>query len=191
MDKIKKFFNEKALNWDEESRADRKKIEKILKISKLKENSEILDIACGTGVLEEFLLENNPKSILAIDIAENMIKKAKEKYNDSRIEFKNEDFFNIKNKKFDYIIVYNAFPHFLEPEKMIEHVYNLLKDNGKFVICHGMGRKDLNGHHKRVANEISLGLAPANENVNLLKNHFDIKEVIDEKDLYIIYGVKK
>lgn len=191
MDKMKEFFNKKALTWDDESKADKNKIEKILKVSELEKNSKILDIACGTGVLEEFLLEFNPKSILAIDIAENMIMKAKEKYSDKRITFKNEDLFNIKNEKFDYVIIYNAFPHFLEPEKMIGHVYDILDEKGKFVICHGMGRRDLNGHHKRVASEISLGLKPANENVELLKNYFEIKEVIDEKEIYIIYGRKK
>ena len=79
----------------------------------MKEGLDILDVACGTGVMEQFLLKYNPKSIVAVDIAENMIKKAKEKYNDNRIEFICDDIHNIKDRKFDYVIIYNAFPHFL------------------------------------------------------------------------------
>ncbi len=190
MDKIKEYFNNRAADWDSHSIANAEKVEKILKISELEENSEILDIACGTGIMEEFLIKHNPKSILAVDIAENMIKQAKEKYNDPRIEFLCEDVFNIKDKKFDFIIIYNAFPHFLEPEKFISHIHRILKENGKFVICHGMGRKDLNGHHKRVANEISLGLAPAEETASML-NGFEVKTIIDEKEVYIVYAIKK
>lgn len=43
----------------------------------MKEGLDILDVACGTGVMEQFLLKYNPKSIVAVDIAENMIKKQK------------------------------------------------------------------------------------------------------------------
>ena len=117
MDKMKDFFNNLAEDWDNHSKGVLEKIESILQIAELKDNSKILDIACGTGVLEEFLLSHNPNSILAVDLSEKMIEKAKSKYDDSRIKFLCENIFNIKDEKFDFIIIYNAFPHFLEPEK--------------------------------------------------------------------------
>jgi demethylmenaquinone methyltransferase/2-methoxy-6-polyprenyl-1,4-benzoquinol methylase len=39
-----------------------------------------------------------------------MIEKAKSKYDDFSIIFLCENIFNIKNEKFDFIIVYNTFP---------------------------------------------------------------------------------
>lgn len=191
MDKMKDFFNNLALDWDNQSKGDPEKLERIFKTAELKENSKILDIACGTGVLEEFLLPHNPKSILAVDLAENMIEKAKSKYDDPRIKFLCENVFNINNEKFDFIIIYNAFPHFLEPEKFIDHVSSLLDTDGKLVICHGMGRKPLNDHHKRTANEISLGLKPAAEVAKIIEDKFNIKNITDEEHIYIVYGTKK
>lgn len=191
MDKMKDFFNNLALDWDNHSIGDPEKLERIFKTAELCENSRILDIACGTGVLENHLLKHNPKSILAVDLAENMIDKAKTKFNDSRVTFLCENVFNITDEKFDFIIIYNAFPHFLEPEKFINHVASLLDTNGKFVICHGMGRNPLNDHHKKTANEISLGLKPAIEVSKMLEDKFTIKNVTDESDIYIVYGTKK
>ncbi|MGL5417770.1 MAG: class I SAM-dependent methyltransferase [Clostridium sp.] len=191
MDKIKDFFNKKAENWDNESFANPEKIKTILTLSELKENSKILDIACGTGVLEKFLLDYSPSEILAIDISEKMIEKAKEKFNDKRITFVCEDFYNLKNQTFDYIIIYNAFPHFLDQERMINHLYTLLSPHGKFIICHGMGRKNIDAHHKKVASEISLGLQPAISNAFMLKDKFHIKALIDTEELYLIYSQKK
>ncbi|WP_297632647.1 class I SAM-dependent methyltransferase [uncultured Clostridium sp.] len=191
MDKIKEFFNSKAQNWDKESIADGNKIKAILNISDLTKDLKILDVACGTGVLEEFLSDYSPKKIKAIDISENMIKVAKEKYSNTDIEFLCEDLHNLKDETFDYIIIYNAFPHFLDQKKTINHIYKLLVPGGTFVICHGTGRKNIDAHHKKVASEISLGLQPAIDNAILLKDNFHIKTLIDKEDLYVIYSIKK
>lgn len=191
MEKIKQFFNDRADNWDTHSIPVDEKMKYILAKTNLSSEKTILDIACGTGVMEKFLLEKNPKSILAVDIAEKMIENARRKYIDDRITFKTCDVLELENQKFDYIIVYNAFPHFLEPEKLLKKVNELLNENGSFVIAHGMGRKDLNDHHKRKASEISLGLASALEVGNMIHSHgFRIEFIEDRQEIYIIHAVK-
>ncbi|MGL4989816.1 MAG: class I SAM-dependent DNA methyltransferase [Sarcina sp.] len=191
MNKMKDFFNERAKDWDSHSIPDRVKMEYILKKANLKEHANILDIACGTGVMEEFLLEKNPNSILAVDLAENMIQVAKNKYNDKRIKFMVQDVMTLNGETFDFIMLYNAFPHFLEPEKFLKKIYSLLNKDGKFVICHGMGRKDLNHHHERKANEISLGLAPAVEVAEMVeKVGLKVDYIEDIKEIYIVSCVK-
>lgn len=191
-ERIKEVFNSWAETWDEKSIPREDKINRILEVGEMKEGLDILDVACGTGVMEQFLLKYNPKSIVAVDIAENMIKKAKEKYNDERIEFICDDVHNIKNRKFDYVIIYNAFPHFLDPDKFIAHVHSLLKENGKFLICHDMGRKKLNNHHnERKVSDISLGLRATEEVAWMLVNSFHVEKMVDENEIYIIYSIKK
>ena len=122
-----------------------------------------------------------------------VIKKAKEKYNDNRIEFICDDIHNIKDRKFDYVIIYNAFPHFLNPDKFIAHVHTLLRENGKFLICHDMGRDQLNNHHnnKKKVSDISLGLKETAEVGWMLVNSFFVDKMVDEDDIYIIYSIKK
>ena len=192
-ERIKEVFNSWAETWDERAIPREEKIKRILEVGEMKEGIDILDVACGTGVMEQFLLKYNPKSIVAVDIAENMIKKAKEKYNDNRIEFICDDIHNIKDRKFDYVIIYNAFPHFLNPDKFIAHVHTLLRENGKFLICHDMGRDQLNNHHnnKKKVSDISLGLKETAEVGWMLVNSFFVDKMVDEDDIYIIYSIKK
>ncbi|MDO4403291.1 MAG: hypothetical protein Q4C19_10315, partial [Clostridiaceae bacterium] len=88
---------------------------------------------------------------------------------------------------------YNAFPHFLNPDKFIAHVHSLLRENGKFLICHDMGRDQLNNHHnnKKKVSDISLGLKETAEVGWMLVNSFFVDKMVDEDDIYIIYSIKK
>jgi len=58
---------------------EQKKIKKILNDYKWTDNSQLLDIPCGTGILGG-LLENYPFKITASDISEEMMSLAKEEY---------------------------------------------------------------------------------------------------------------
>ena len=60
-----------------------------------------------------------------------MIEKARVKYPDHPlIEFLQEDAMSYEGKGFDYIILYSAYPHFMRPERLIEHMSDLLVPGG-------------------------------------------------------------
>ena len=82
MDKeiIREFFNGFAPNWDNEPIAEKEIIDTILNNAEIKESINVLDIACGTGVLFPFYLERNVKSITAVDLSPEMVKIAKSKF---------------------------------------------------------------------------------------------------------------
>jgi demethylmenaquinone methyltransferase / 2-methoxy-6-polyprenyl-1,4-benzoquinol methylase len=48
----------------------------------------IIDIACGTGDLENYLLKFNHDKIIAIDPSEKMLEQAKKQFDNSNLEFK-------------------------------------------------------------------------------------------------------
>ena len=111
-EEIKLFFDEKAKNWDKNVNCDNKKIEKIFNCANIKENIDVLDVGCGTGVLFNYYLRRNVKSIKAIDISEEMIKIAKNKYSNSNINIECIDAYKYNNGKYDAIMLYDCFPHF-------------------------------------------------------------------------------
>ena len=65
MDKetIRDFFNNFAPQWDNEPIAEKEIIDTVLDNGGIKENVDILDVACGTGVLFPYYLERKVKSI--------------------------------------------------------------------------------------------------------------------------------
>ena len=75
----------------------------------------LLDVACGTGAMFEALRERKPSHITAVDLSEKMIEIAARKVEgDSLFELQCQDLFEMTQETFDRLIIYNAYPHFME-----------------------------------------------------------------------------
>ncbi|MGG7076721.1 class I SAM-dependent methyltransferase [Clostridium sardiniense] len=181
---IREFFDNLASDWDR--RSNHEYIEDIIRKIDIHENSKILDVACGTGILEEYLLKYNPKEILGVDISKNMIEIAKEKNNDKRVEYLCEDIFNIEAGEWDFIIVFNAFPHFIDKEKFLSHLSKLLKKGRKLIICHNFGRKSIDKIHENMSKSISSQLISGKELVKITPVSLKEKLVIDNDKIYLV-----
>lgn len=189
MNEIETFFDTMAERWDTFCVHDPERIRIILELSDLQPGARILDVGCGTGVMEQFLLRYRPSRIMGIDLSGQMIEKARIKYYDHpEIVFRQADVHTFSGECFDYIIVYSAFPHFMRPERLIGHLRELLLPDGKLVICHSESKERINSHHERHAKRLSLPLPPAREVATLMEPYFDIRVVADTESLYLVYG---
>lgn len=186
----REFFDSLASKWDQMSKHDHKKIQKIIEMSEVKENEKILDVGTGTGVLISFLLEKMPKKITAIDISENMIEAAKKKYNDSRIEFVVKDVMEYNEPGYDYIFIYSAYPHFKDKVNLLKHLYKLLNNGGRIIIAHSQSRNEINHVHancEAVKNDI---LPPACDTIKIMEGIFTVDKSIDDEEMYYISAHK-
>ena len=112
--------------------------------------NDLLEIATGTGIIS-IDLSNQISHITAIDIAPGMIEIAKLKarnQNISNIDFQVGDSCNLdlKNSGFDTVIASNVLHLFFKPEKALEEMKRVLKDNGQIIIptyCHGENTKTI------------------------------------------------
>ena len=156
MDKetIRDFFNNFAPQWDNEPIAEKEIIDTVLDNGGIKENVDILDVACGTGVLFPYYLERKVKSITAVDLSPEMVKIAKSKFPQADVICGDAENFTFPHQ-FDAIMIYNAFPHFPEPEKVIENLSKHLKSGGKISIAHGLSKKELDEIHMKSAGKVS------------------------------------
>ena len=192
MDKetIRDFFNIFASSWDNEPIAEKEILDSILDNGGIKENIDVLDVACGTGVLFPYYLERKVKSITAVDLSPEMVKIAKNKFPQADVicgDAENVSF----SKQFDSVMIYNAFPHFPEPEKAIENLSKSLKSGGKFTIAHGMSKKDLDAVHQKSAGAVSNILPECEELAEMLKPYFDVGIMISNDKMYQVTGTKK
>ncbi len=190
-DDIKKFFNDKASIWDDMDETDPAIVNTILDNADITENCRVLDVACGTGVMIPFYLCRGIKDITAIDISDEMIKRAEHKFGDRGIRFicgdvESEDF----ERCFNRIIVYNAFPHFPEPERMVVHLCSLLDKGGVITIAHGKSREEIDSHHKGEAAHISNGLMPVEELVGLLPEYMKETVRVSDNKMYQLAAIK-
>ena len=154
---------------------------------------DILDVACGTGVLFDYYLERKVASVTGIDIAPKMAEIAQGKYADnSKVKVICGDVEEYAfSRKFDRVVVYNAFPHFPYPKRLIKVLAGLLKEGGRLTVAHGMSREAIDNHHSGAASKVSNGLMAAESLKRIFDAHFDVEVVISNRHMYQVSGVKR
>ena len=195
MDKkdIIEFFDRCAPNWDADMIKSDAIIGKILDNAEVGADMDILDVACGTGVMFDYYLDRNVASVTGIDISPEMAKIAAGKYEaEEKVQVICGDVEEYGfDWKFDRIVVYNAFPHFPYPKRLIKILSRLLKENGRLTVAHGMSREAIDNHHSGAASKVSNGLMTAESLKRIFDAYFDVEVVISNNYMYQVSGVKR
>ena len=185
------FFDRCAPSWDAELIRSDRKINIILDNAGVREGSRVLDVACGTGVLIPDYIRLSA-DVTGIDISPEMIKLAERKYAGTGVRFICGDIETADvGQGFDAIVVYNAFPHFPDPERLITHLSGLLTEGGVLTVAHGMSREKIDAHHHGSASKVSMGLMPAEQLAGIFGRHLDVTAVISDEDMYQVAGKRR
>ena len=187
------FFDRCAPTWDAEMIKSDAKIGKILDNAEVGPDMDILDVACGTGVMFDYYLQQGVASVTGIDISPEMAKIAAQKFaGEPRVQVICGDVEEYAfDRKFDRIVVYNAFPHFPYPKRLIKILSKLLKEDGRLTVAHGMSREAIDGHHSGSASKVSNGLMSAESLKRIFDAYFDVEVVISNRHMYQVSGVKR
>ena len=189
---VESFFDALASNWDDWANDDLSFVRSLLLQVGITQGLHVLDVACGTGVIDRLLLDLTGEDVDAIDISSNMIAKAKAKYaNEPRAHFSQDDFLRFKGGSYDFIVIYNAYPHFTDPEALRDALVSHLGKGGRFAIVHSLGRERLNHHHEGISRDISRDLLPVAEEARTFSPAFDIDVLSEGEDHYLIAGTRK
>ena len=184
------FFDKCAPWWDTDMVRHEDLITAILDNGGIKEGIHVLDVACGTGVLFPDYLSRNVASVTGIDISPEMAKIAAEKFPKVKVicgDVETAEF----SRKFDAIMVYNAFPHFPNPAHLIKVLAGLVKPGGKLSVAHGMSRAQLTSHHAGRASSVSIDLLHEKELAALMEPYFDVDVIISNDRMYQVAGVRR
>ena len=189
---IIQFFDYCAPQWDDGMVRNEDVIKIILDNGGVLPGVNILDVACGTGVLIPDYLDRNVASVVGIDISPEMAKIARSKFNREDVTIICGDAETVVfDKQFDCVMVYNAFPHFQDPENLIKVLADVLKQGGRLSVAHGMSREKIDRHHKSAANKISMGLMEETELAEIFRPYFNVDVVISNDFMYQVAGTKR
>lgn len=183
------FFDKLASGWDDYNTRNEEVIAEILGKSGIRDGAKVLDVACGTGVLFPDYLKAGA-AITGIDISENMINTAKKKFPETRVICGDATDFHF-DEKFDVIMIYNAFPHFDEPEKLIKNLAEALGPNGRLSIAHGISEKEIAECHSGSAKNVSVPLVKKEVLAEMLKPYLDADILISDDRMYMVSGIKR
>ena len=187
---IEEFFSAIAPKWDSFEDHDKAYLESLFDSFSIQKEDKVLDLACGTGVMEEYLLKRVNK-VDAIDISPEMIEIAKKKYPLDKVNYQAIDFFDYDKEGYDIVLVFNAYPHFVNKERFALQLHKVLKKGGRFIILHDLSRHRLSEHHSTVPHNISFELSPVEEEGKYLEDRFTLLRKEEDERHYLIIGEKK
>ena len=189
---IKEIFDKWAEDWDSVCYNNEGTIRNLLRMAEIKPENSVLDVGCGTGILEQYLLEIGVSKLVAIDFAPNMIKKAEGKYKGKNIDFRCVDLFEMDEaEKFDRIILYNVFPHFPHPEQVFGKISKMMNPSGRILICHGSSRLDVNEGYEKLETKIAVDMKTSEEISELMKPYFYVDNTVDNDCMFAVTGTLK
>lgn len=193
--KIGAYFDERAAIWNEQAEPVGPKHLMIAQLAGVHEGSRVLDVGCGTGIMERAYLELGAASIVGLDLSEAMLACARASFSDvpaERLRFECHDILDFTSSEpFDVVVIYNAYPHILDKEALVEATASLLVPGGRFLVAHGMSRATLNAHHANVPADVTSDLLPAREALRIWQGAFDIDMVADTPFTYFFGGSKR
>ena len=185
------FFDRAASNWDAELIRYDDVIAKILDGAGVKPGVKVLDVACGTGVLIPDYLERGVESVTGVDISPEMIRIASQKFQQENVSFLCGDVEELApEERYDCIMVYNAFPHFPEPERLVRVLSGYLSPGGRLTIAHGMSRAAIDNHHRGVASKVSCGLIHEDALAAMMRKYLRLEVKISDDRMYQVTGRK-
>ena len=187
---IVEFFDRCAPWWDSDMIRNEELIAAILNNGGVRPGVDVLDVACGTGVLFPDYLKRGAASVTGIDMSQEMANIAASKFPEVQVicgDVEDTAF----DKQFDVVMVYNAFPHFPDPEKLIETLATHTKPGGKLSVAHGMSRDALTAHHNGRASNVSIDLLHERELAAIFSKWFDVDVIISTDQMYQVSGVRR
>lgn len=181
------FFDKMAAGWDADMIRSDRIISTILDNAEVTAGNSVLDVACGTGVLFPDYVNRGITDITAIDISPEMVKIAREKFPQVQVLCGDVEQ-TVFPRKFDRIMVYNAFPHFPDPENLIRVLSGLLNPGGTLTVAHGMSRAHIDAHHKGKASKVSVGLMHEDALARIFSKHLCVTVKISDDQMYQVTG---
>jgi ubiquinone/menaquinone biosynthesis C-methylase UbiE len=185
----RKYFDKLAYGFTQPISADvEERTRRIVRAAKLHDESRVLDVATGTGVLiAHFAAAGvNANNIAGCDLSANMLELARSRY--PEVQFWQGDYyeFPLDMGKFDAIFFNGCFGNLYDPDAAIERGGLLLNSGGRLVIGHPLGATFVG---QLRANEPSLVPHLLPDRDRLLewssRHNLNLEIFVDEPDLYV------
>ena len=184
---VRDYFNELAAQWDSQAaEQDSGKLERMAARLDIKPGATVLDVGTGTGVFLPYIVRAAGQSghIIALDIAEKMLLRAKAKHIPGNINYvcASVEDLPLADSVCDAAVCYSSLPHFKNKVKALQQVRRALKDGGWLYVCHTSGREMINRIHAE-ATALRHDLLPdASEMYSLLIMMGYTQVLVDDKE---------
>ena len=130
------WTGERFIPWMEGGQIHYEHIHRYAFASQFVKGKKVLDLACGEGY-GSHIFSKNAEYVVGIEIDENAVEHARNKYTTQNLEFIQGSILEIPiqgNEKFDVIVCFEGIEHVEEHEKLLSEVKRLLDKGGVFIV---------------------------------------------------------
>ena len=131
----KNFWDKNAGRYDRFMRKDRAAYDEMYELIRpIVRHKTVLELATGTGLIAKHIVIA-AAHIEATDASAEMIAEAKRDNRSAKLHFSVQDMFRLPyaNQSFDVVIVSNALHIVPQPEKALQEIKRVLKDDGTLI----------------------------------------------------------
>ena len=135
MQEHKNFWDKNAGRYDRFMRKDRAAYDEMYELIRpIVQHKTVLELATGTGLIAKHIV-NAAAHIEATDASPEMITEAKRDNRSAKLHFSVQDMFRLPyaDKSFDAVIVSNTLHIVPQPEKALQEIKRVLKDDGTLI----------------------------------------------------------
>ena len=135
MQEHKDFWDKNAGRYDRFMRKDGATYDEMYELIRpIVRHKTVLELATGTGLIAKHIV-NAAAHIEATDASAEMIAEAKRDNRSAKLHFSVQDMFRLPyaDKSFDVVIVSNALHIVPQPEKALQEIKRVLKDDGTLI----------------------------------------------------------
>ena len=135
MQEHKDFWDKNAGRYDRFMRKDRAAYDEMYELIRpLVRHKTVLELATGTGLIARHIV-NAAAYIEATDASAEMIAEARRDNHSAKLHFSVQDMFRLPyvDKSFDVAIVSNALHIVPQPEKALDEIKRVLRDDGVLI----------------------------------------------------------
>ena len=135
MKERKTFWDRNAGRYDRFMRKDRAAYDEMYELIRpIVRHKTVLELATGTGLIAKHIV-NAAAHIEATDASPEMITEAKRDTRSAKLHFSVQDMFRLPyaNQSFNVVIVSNALHIVPQPEKALQEIKRVLKDDGTLI----------------------------------------------------------
>ena len=147
------FFNSLAAGWEAAnySPEKRRRLEALMTILDLRPGMSVLDVGCGTGILQPFLRREIGMhgKLIGLDLSPAMLAAACRNFPDSLHLLADAAAIPLPDNYLDRVVCFSAFPHIDDKEAAAREFHRVLKPGGRAFVLHIDGRDKLNHMHDR------------------------------------------
>lgn len=112
-----------------------------VKAARIGRGEKVIDVGTGTGILIHYLLRHGPLEIHACDLAENMLRRVRERFPTVITHLCSIKDLALPDNSLDAAFINACFSNILDKAAGLNNLHRILRPQGRLIISHPMGRE--------------------------------------------------